>query len=561
MKTDSINRYREEKLKNNFKIFIVIWLILIITLFFVHAYSNYLVSNFPERLFKLEEFDLNGVKDDLSFRRLEENDPGEYTFKTQISREKFLNLSESNYKIIVSQLSGDWYSIYLNDTLIGGLGNQEGVSNIWNAFAGFDISQSLLQEDNKLEIRVSGSHEIGVFNLPILITEHSFGNRLLTWFNFIIANLNIVAAGFILFSAIFLLFVYNSSKELGKEYLYFAIGILFFFINIFDHVVIYDIRISYFTFKRITILALYFSIFFMSLAVYKKYKSKLIIIPGILVLVCIIFLLIYPSDLISFMRYHNLLNSVFLLNVISWLIITALNFKSSYESKILFFASLMAFYDVFNFVFILGSEIPSNLNTSVASFLGFPIGIVFLIITHYLHIQRDMLYERIRSDVMYKRSIKDEMTDLYTHQYIIDYLEKGKTDYILVMIDIDDFKVINDTYGHLIGDKVIKHIADCIKNNLREVDIAGRYGGDEFIIIFNNQSLEDVLKIVKRLRSKIEQAYYTEDGRKIKITISIGIYDSAAGESSEFVLSKVDKALYQAKESGKAQIKIIKDGG
>ena len=299
----------------------------------------------------------------------------------------------------------------------------------------------------------------------------------------------------------------------------------------------------------------------MGLALYEKYKSKLILIPGILTIACIIFLLVFPSNLNSFMKYHNLLNVVFLINVLSWLMITAYYFKSSYESKILFFASLMAFYDVFNYLFIIGGGISSNLSTSVASFLGFPIGIIFLIITHYLDIQRDMLYERIRSDVMYKRSIKDKMTDLHTHQYIIDYLEKGKTDYILVMIDIDDFKVINDTYGHLIGDKVIKHIADCIKNNLREVDIAGRYGGDEFIIRFNNQPLEDVLKIVKRLRSKIEQAYYTEDGRKIKITISIGIYDSAAGESSEFVLSKVDKALYQAKESGKAQIKIIKDGG
>ena len=225
----------------------------------------------------------------------------------------------------------------------------------------------------------------------------------------------------------------------------------------------------------------------------------------------------------------------------------------------LFFASLMAFYDVFNYLFIIGGGISSNLSTSVVSFLGFPIGIIFLIITHYLDIQRDILYERIRSEVMYKRSIKDEMTDLYTHQYIIKCLEKEKLGYTLVMIDIDDFKAINDTFGHLIGDKLIKHIADCIKTNVREVDIAGRYGGDEFVIIFNNQSLEDVLKIIKRLKSKIEQPYYTENGDEIKITISMGVYDSDKKENGEFVLSKADKALYQAKESGKAKTVIIED--
>lgn len=560
MNTDGIKEYREEKLKNNFKFFIAIWIILVITLFFVHAYSNHLIFNFPERLFKVEEFELDGVEDDLRYRLLEEKESKIYSFEAQISEEQFLNLSEGNYKIMVSRLSGNWYTIHLNDSLIGSLGNQgEEGSNIWNAFAGFDISQSLLQEDNKLEIKVSGDHEIGLFDLPILITDHSFGNRLLTWFNFIIANLNVVAGGFILFTAIFLLFVYNSSKELGKEYLYFSIGILLLFINIFDHVVIYNIHLSLFTFKRITILALYLAIFFMSLALYEKYKSKLNLISGILAIACIIFLLVFPSDLITFMKYHNLLNVVFLINVLSWLIITAYYFKSSYESKILFFASLMAFYDVFNYLFIIGGGISSNLSTSVVSFLGFPIGIIFLIITHYLDIQRDILYERIRSEVMYKRSIKDEMTDLYTHQYIIKCLEKEKLGYTLVMIDIDDFKAINDTFGHLIGDKLIKHIADCIKTNVREVDIAGRYGGDEFVIIFNNQSLEDVLKIIKRLKSKIEQPYYTENGDEIKITISMGVYDSDKKENGEFVLSKADKALYQAKESGKAKTVIIED--
>ncbi|WP_434931151.1 diguanylate cyclase [Shewanella sp. HL-SH5] len=124
----------------------------------------------------------------------------------------------------------------------------------------------------------------------------------------------------------------------------------------------------------------------------------------------------------------------------------------------------------------------------------------------------------------------------------------------LVMIDIDNFKSVNDTYGHPAGDKVIQHIAHLLKQSLRETDCAGRYGGEEFAIVLAKTGSADALYFTERLRKKIEASEIISDNRIIKVTVSLGINEIKPGtENSSIWLSGADKALYTAKQNGRNQ--------
>ncbi|NRD75838.1 sensor domain-containing diguanylate cyclase [Shewanella sp. VB17] len=122
----------------------------------------------------------------------------------------------------------------------------------------------------------------------------------------------------------------------------------------------------------------------------------------------------------------------------------------------------------------------------------------------------------------------------------------------LVMFDIDDFKKVNDNYGHTIGDKVIQHISALLKQSLRETDSAGRYGGEEFSVVLAKTSAADSLVFAERLRKKIEETALVHEGQSINVTVSIGICDIQDGiENSAQWLNLADEALYNAKESGR----------
>jgi diguanylate cyclase (GGDEF)-like protein len=125
------------------------------------------------------------------------------------------------------------------------------------------------------------------------------------------------------------------------------------------------------------------------------------------------------------------------------------------------------------------------------------------------------------------------------------------------MIDIDDFKVYNDTYGHIKGDNLIKQVSEIIKNNVRQVDVVGRYGGEEFIVIFPETENKIAIETMENIRKEIEQKSF-EGEEKIpnkKITISVGLatcMDKTLTEDE--IIDIADKLLYKAKSSGKNKI-------
>ncbi|WP_299084615.1 GGDEF domain-containing protein [uncultured Paraglaciecola sp.] len=145
----------------------------------------------------------------------------------------------------------------------------------------------------------------------------------------------------------------------------------------------------------------------------------------------------------------------------------------------------------------------------------------------------------------------------WEEQFVMEYKRKVRSDSpsSLLMLDIDHFKKVNDTYGHTAGDEVIKAFSNIIKKSIRETDCAGRYGGEEFAIVLPDTPVANVEFVSERIRRLVEKCTLVYDEVEISFTVSIGIagFKNTFKDSSEW-LNAADKALYQAKESGRNRV-------
>lgn len=163
--------------------------------------------------------------------------------------------------------------------------------------------------------------------------------------------------------------------------------------------------------------------------------------------------------------------------------------------------------------------------------------------------------ERVEGRKLTDMAHNDQLTGLFNRNYL-EYLigcefqrarqEQSFTAYM--MIDIDRFKHFNDTYGHAFGDKVLSLTARKISASVRDSDMVGRYGGDEFLVILPNATIEDALVIARRILVAMQALRI--DGAEHDVTLSIGIAQSADGTAPDDVLKQADGAMYRAKNGG-----------
>ncbi|MFT4766417.1 MAG: diguanylate cyclase [Oleispira sp.] len=126
----------------------------------------------------------------------------------------------------------------------------------------------------------------------------------------------------------------------------------------------------------------------------------------------------------------------------------------------------------------------------------------------------------------------------------------------LMVCDVDLFKRINDAYGHLAGDKVLKIIAKSLQRNLRSTDFIARFGGEEFVALMPETSTNEAKKVAEKMRRKIEESPFNFKKEPVQITVSFGISEFAEGETADEVFSRADKALYEAKNKGRNRIQL-----
>ena len=159
----------------------------------------------------------------------------------------------------------------------------------------------------------------------------------------------------------------------------------------------------------------------------------------------------------------------------------------------------------------------------------------------------------------------DSLTGLYNRRAILGKLHelinlanRYKEDFSLSMLDIDHFKRVNDRYGHLTGDEVLEKIATLIRRNIRDTDIVGRYGGEEFIIILPKTNLSSAWVVAERIRTIIEKTEMKESaGNVFAITVSQGLCGWERDEDATSLISRADEALYKAKQKGRNRVQIL----
>lgn len=159
--------------------------------------------------------------------------------------------------------------------------------------------------------------------------------------------------------------------------------------------------------------------------------------------------------------------------------------------------------------------------------------------------------------VLLEKTRKDEMTGIHNHRAVVEFLNdqmaisiQTKQPLSVAMIDIDDFKKVNDQYGHVVGDEVLRQTAQIIADSVRETDLVGRYGGEEYLVVFSQTKKRDAEKVLSRILSKIREFQY-EQG--FCVTVSAGISQYNNETLSEFV-ARADKCMYEAKKAGKDRI-------
>jgi two-component system, cell cycle response regulator len=163
------------------------------------------------------------------------------------------------------------------------------------------------------------------------------------------------------------------------------------------------------------------------------------------------------------------------------------------------------------------------------------------------------LFERVKS-----LAIRDGLTGLHNYRYFRETLlyeversRRYKTPLSLLFLDIDDFKQINDTMGHLYGDTIIREVGNILKGGIRLADLLCRYGGDEFVLLMTQTPLQQAELLAERLRRLIAQSPLARAGQDCRVTVSIGVAGLTPRMSMEDLIQAADEALYRAKEAGK----------
>jgi diguanylate cyclase (GGDEF)-like protein len=252
--------------------------------------------------------------------------------------------------------------------------------------------------------------------------------------------------------------------------------------------------------------------------------------------------------------------SVFTLFYYFYLVVIPLaQISFSFYETVLSEAFIIAAYPGFLFLF----RPPQDVERVIWQ-VAFEILIALTMLVFALIIKSENRELETLTEKLQNLAITDSLTGVFNRRYFQEILSKeiakalrNRTPLSIAIGDLDNFKTINDTYGHLEGDKALKMVVETIKNNIRSSDIVARFGGEEFIILFPGTDKEEACRITERVREAI--AGESEKIYREPLTISFGISTYPEdGTTQEELIKRADRALYEAKRLGKNRVIICK---
>ena len=186
----------------------------------------------------------------------------------------------------------------------------------------------------------------------------------------------------------------------------------------------------------------------------------------------------------------------------------------------------------------------------------------------FLTMQQENMELLMRNRILSEVSARDSLTGLYNRCYVMEKIEcemnrslRHGSPMAVLMMDIDHFKRVNDTWGHSVGDLVLKSVGQILRDSCRVYDVPGRYGGEEFCVVLPETPLDNSPAVAERIRTRVEMSAVAFDGANINVTTSIGIagIDAATADAiltAPALIDRADRALYVAKHRGRNRVEL-----
>ncbi|ABR30485.1 GGDEF domain-containing protein [Thermosipho melanesiensis] len=418
--------------------------------------------------------------------------------------------------LVFSRVSGNIIKVYLNNELIYKFGSE--TANIWNKT--FKIELEKLKDENYLTIEIFGIYDVGLSSKPFLTTKEN-ARKYVFYKEFFKEKFIYISIGISIISAIVSWIFGTAIRDIQLRYSYISFGIFFMLTAFFLlHFGVRETTFSlnlYFAFLKLLSLASYSSLVFCIYAVetYKnnKFTSRWIVIVFItfLILVSISF------DFTIYVKVTQITN-VFMIFALVYTVIRVFALKVEY----LYFSSVFSAIVVIESIVSLFVPNTKELLTSYA----FTVSAISVIVMLSKDFEKLVLEHRFLSNEI----LKDPLTNAFNRN-IIDRLKPGG---YFILIDLNDFKLLNDKYGHGYGDKILKSFSEIVEGNLSTNDYFIRLGGDEFAIVTH---LEDPKGLIENIRKKVKE--------KINLDFSYGISRYVQFEKT---YKKADEKLYKMKQ-------------
>ncbi|MBS7527814.1 diguanylate cyclase [Fusibacter paucivorans] len=479
----------------------------------------------------------------------------QHVYTTTIPKEQFGNTETDSYALVIYRLADNAFRVYFNEIMIGTKGDFiKGNSNYWNGMHAFIIDPELIEVQNTLAIETVAQYKTGLTIAPIYIVPTNQAHPIIANMRYFGEQLNTLMIGFLYFSAVITLMFYFINKERDRNFVYLTVATLLAGFYFFDYLPLESVGISYLLYKKVVMGSLFISIAFYSFVVSRYFEKPWIRNLGILMLDGTLIILFIANDMVMFKMLYTYWYFMALINVFSWVIVCFAYLKKRLAAYIFFMTALMlgiyggitVVMDALGYYF--------NLNSPIV-YISFLAVIPVLLVYEAIY-EKDLMLvkETYLKEQAFNSAMTDSLTGLWNQRYITRMFNDYMTNDTFVLMDIDNFKQINDTYGHLAGDYVLITLAEIIKEHFRKTDIVCRYGGDEFIIIMKNCDCTVGYRIFETLRHTVENYTFTFNGQKIAVTVSAGMLDDVASQTVEHVFNRADTLLYQAKSYGKNKI-------
>lgn len=534
------------------------WMIILLFIFIITSslYIAFMSGDF--RAFNDENsiiLDASEFSPDMSAYNFSEPGVKGNSYSIEISRESLIDLEGNQYHIVFNRLSDNAHSIYFNDVLIGRNGDvQNGDSNLWNGIFKYPLSSNLIEDNNILRIDTVSSYRSGLSTKSVYITALDELNPVIGKISFYGENINTIMIGFIFFSSLITLFFYFINGKEDSKYLYASIATLMTGIYYSDYLIYSYIDVSYFVYKKFIIGSLFFGVGFYSYVIGSYFSSKTIKWFAHLIFVASLMMILFAPSMVVFKQWYTYGYFLILLNVLTWLWVSIKNIRKRFVAFIfsIGFMALGVYGGVTVLMDVFGSFFQFN---SPVFYISIFSSIPLLLVYEAIHEKELLLVkEKDLREKDFINSMTDSLTNTWNQRYMSMIFNDRLGHYSMALIDIDNFKSVNDTYGHLAGDSIIVNISKILRGVINEGDIICRYGGDEFVLILRDQGLEESLIQLETLRKQIEAYQFKYEKVFIDVTISMGLIEENGSHTVEYVFNCADELLYKAKANGKNDI-------